>query len=50
MQGVVPRFGADPGVVRWAGESLGASNSYLYTELLGMPESELADLRQNGVL
>lgn len=50
MQGVVPRFGSDPGVVRWAGESLGASNSYLYTELLGMPENELADLRQNGVL
>ena len=50
MQGVLPRLDADPGAVRWAGQSLGASNSYLYNELLGLPESELAGLRQDGVI
>jgi crotonobetainyl-CoA:carnitine CoA-transferase CaiB-like acyl-CoA transferase len=50
MQGVLPRFDAESGAVGWAGESLGASNSYLYTELLGLSENEVADLRQNGVI
>jgi formyl-CoA transferase len=50
MQNVAPRLSATPGAVKWAGPALGASNDEVYGELLGLSESERAELRSQGVI
>lgn len=48
--GVVPRFdGADCGV-GWPGPMLGAHNDTVYRRLIGMSDSEIADLQEIGVI
>ncbi|MET8150646.1 CaiB/BaiF CoA transferase family protein [Actinoplanes sp. NPDC049668] len=50
MQNVAPRLSATPGAVNWAGPALGASNDYVYGDLLGLPAEERARLRSAGVI
>lgn len=50
MPGVVPRFSATPGRIRSTGPALGAHNSEIYGELLGLPAGELDRLRELGVI
>jgi len=50
MQGVVPHFSDTPGSVRWPGASLGQHNEEVYGELLGFSASDIARLRERGVL
>ncbi len=50
MQGVVPKFSATPGVIRHAGQPLGASTAAVYGELLGLSDEEQADLQADGVI
>jgi crotonobetainyl-CoA:carnitine CoA-transferase CaiB-like acyl-CoA transferase len=50
LPGVVPRLCGAPGQVRWLGEPLGASNDYVYRELLGLSVPALDRLRADGVV
>ncbi|SMY13318.1 CaiB/BaiF CoA transferase family protein [Brevibacterium jeotgali] len=50
MQGVVPKLSRTPGSIRHAGESLGASNEYVYENLLRMKDEKLAELKEKGVI
>ncbi|WP_027343198.1 CaiB/BaiF CoA transferase family protein [Hamadaea tsunoensis] len=49
MQNVAPRLSATPGSVRWAGPALGEHNDEIYGRL-GLSTSDLADLRQRGII
>jgi crotonobetainyl-CoA:carnitine CoA-transferase CaiB-like acyl-CoA transferase len=49
--GIVPKFSATPGSVRWSGPwQTGAHNREIYGELLGLGADELAQLEQEGVI
>ena len=49
--GIVPKFSETPGAVRWSGAwGEGSHNEDVYGELLGLSESELAELESEGVL
>jgi formyl-CoA transferase len=49
--GVVPKFSADPGSVRWSGRwEAGADNAEVFGGLLGRSEGELEQLRSEGVV
>jgi formyl-CoA transferase len=50
MQGIIPKFSATPGSIRWTGPKLGSHNDEVYQGLLDLPESELAGLRAEGVI
>ena len=50
MQGVVPKFSATPGRIRWAGPVLGESNREVYGGLLGLDDHEIAVLHEEGVI
>lgn len=50
MQNVFPRLSRTPGAVRHAGPALGEHNTAVYRDLLGLSESELADLAGRGVV
>ena len=50
MQGIMPRFSATPGAIRWTGPPLGSSNDEIYRGLLGLDQRELDALRQQGII
>ncbi len=50
MQNVMFRMSDTPGRIRWAGRGLGADNSAIYGDELGLTEDELAELTGKGVL
>jgi crotonobetainyl-CoA:carnitine CoA-transferase CaiB-like acyl-CoA transferase len=50
MPNVVPRLEKTPGRVLSAGEGLGASNAYVYGQLLGLSPDEMVRLRQEGAI
>jgi crotonobetainyl-CoA:carnitine CoA-transferase CaiB-like acyl-CoA transferase len=47
---VVPRLSATPGEIRWLGEGLGAQNDEIFRDLLGLKDSELRKMRDDGVI
>ena len=47
---VVPRLSATPGEIRWLGEGLGAQNEEIFRDLLGLKDSELRQMRDDGVI
>jgi formyl-CoA transferase len=49
--GIVPKLSETPGEVRWSATwEEGSHNDEIYGDLLGLPESERAALREEGVL
>lgn len=51
MPGIVPSFSSTPGAVRHAGaHALGAFNTDVYGDLLGLSDDELRQLREEGVI
>src|SRR5438270_3278136 len=50
MQAPVPRFASGAAPIRWSGQPLGAANAEVYGGLLGLAETEIDHLRQDGVL
>jgi formyl-CoA transferase len=49
--GVLPKFSATPGSVRWTGPwRMGAHNAEVFGDLLGLAEDELSALEERGVL
>ena len=48
--GIVPKLSETPGGVDASGPALGEHNRYVYGELLGLSEEELADLARKGVI
>lgn len=49
--GIVPKFSATPGEVRWSGTwEEGSHNDEIYRGLLGLGDAELADLREAGIV
>jgi formyl-CoA transferase len=50
MQGIIPKLSESPGRIDHAGQTLGESNDLIYGTLLGMRESEIASLREKGVI
>jgi crotonobetainyl-CoA:carnitine CoA-transferase CaiB-like acyl-CoA transferase len=50
MQGIVPKFSSTPGAVTGAGGLPGQHNDYVYRELLGLSDDELAELKKEAVI
>ena len=50
MVGVMPKFPAMPGKVRWCGKEIGAFNQEVYCNLLGITKSEIERLNAEGIL
>jgi formyl-CoA transferase len=50
MQNVLFRLSRDPGSIRHTGRALGADNDAVYRAELGLTESEIAGLRERGVI
>ncbi len=50
MQNVFPRLSATPGAVRHSGPALGEHNDYVYRELLGLSDADIAKLADLGVI
>ncbi len=50
MPAVLPRFSRTPGGVRFVGPPLGAHNSEIYGNLLGLSEAEQVQLRTEGII
>ena len=50
MQNVFPKLSATPGKVNFAGQPMGASNTEIYREMLGLSDDDLEGLRSEGVI
>jgi len=50
MLGVMPKFPAMPGKIRWTGKGMGAFNKEIYCDLLGMTPTELDTLKAEGII
>ncbi len=47
---VVSRLSGTPGEIRWLGEGLGAQNTEIFGELLGLDRDAIGALREQGVI
>jgi crotonobetainyl-CoA:carnitine CoA-transferase CaiB-like acyl-CoA transferase len=47
---VVPRLSGTPGEIRWLGEGLGAQNTEIFGELLGLGGDDIGALRKQGII
>jgi crotonobetainyl-CoA:carnitine CoA-transferase CaiB-like acyl-CoA transferase len=47
---VVPRLTETPGEIRWLGGGLGAQNTEIFGELLGLDSDDIGALREQGVI
>jgi crotonobetainyl-CoA:carnitine CoA-transferase CaiB-like acyl-CoA transferase len=50
MAGVIPKFRQNPGRVWRTGPAHGQDNNEVYSDILGIDDQRLADLRTNGVI
>ncbi|MGN6467741.1 MAG: CaiB/BaiF CoA transferase family protein [Rhizobiaceae bacterium] len=50
MQGLVPRFLNNPGKIRWTAKSLAADNEYIYRDVFGFDDGEIANLEAKGII
>jgi formyl-CoA transferase/succinyl-CoA--D-citramalate CoA-transferase len=50
MQGVTPKLSDTPGRIRWSGPQLGAHNAEVFGGVLGLSETEMAQLHEEGVI
>jgi len=50
MEGVVPKMAGTPGAVRHAGREMGADNSEIFEQRLGLSGEELAALKNDGII
>jgi crotonobetainyl-CoA:carnitine CoA-transferase CaiB-like acyl-CoA transferase len=50
MPNVCPRLSDTPGTIEWLGPQLGAHNADVYKRLLGLPDAEIARLKDRGVI
>jgi len=50
MQGIVPKFSVTPGSIRWTGPKLGSHNDEVYRGLLDLTDSQITELRAEGVI
>ena len=50
MPGVIPKLSGTPGEVRWTGPQLGAHNGEVYGDLLGLSQSDIKALIEEGVV
>jgi formyl-CoA transferase len=50
MPGIVPKFSRTPGEVAFAGPDLGAHNTDVFGELLGLSDEDLDNLRASGTI
>jgi len=48
--GVVPKFIGQEEGISWPGPDVGAHNSAIYTQLLGMSEQQMAEYITQGVI
>lgn len=48
--GIVPRFDGADGEIAWTGPAVGAHNEAVYGDMLGLSATELADLKDKGVI
>jgi crotonobetainyl-CoA:carnitine CoA-transferase CaiB-like acyl-CoA transferase len=49
MQGIVPKFSETPGEVRHAGRGIDADNDHVFRSILGLSETEYAEIRRQGI-
>jgi crotonobetainyl-CoA:carnitine CoA-transferase CaiB-like acyl-CoA transferase len=47
---VIPRLSGTPGEIKWLGAAIGAHNREVFCGLLGLPETELDELKAEGVI
>jgi crotonobetainyl-CoA:carnitine CoA-transferase CaiB-like acyl-CoA transferase len=47
---ILPKLTRTPGATRWPGEALGAHNDEVLSELLGLDEARMDQLREDGVI
>jgi formyl-CoA transferase len=50
VQNVFPRLSATPGQVRWLGRDQGADTGWLWGEVIGLSDAELARLKSSGTI
>ena len=50
IPGIVPKLSKTPGEIKWAGPPMGAYNDEVYKELLGLSDSDIAGLKEGGII
>lgn len=50
MPGIFPHFNKTPGEIKWAGAELGAYNTEVYQEILGMTAEEIEEMKKKEII